>query len=119
MDCTLENPSESGASARLRLAGEVTIESAAELKKILLAALETGSDLLVDCSQATSLDLSALQLLCAAHRTACSLGKTMTLDERSGEVLAQAVGQAGFLRQRACLLSPQERACLWLPRADG
>lgn len=119
MTFSLENPQSPGGPARLRLEGEVTIETAGELKEALLNAFEMKADLLVDCSGAKEVDLSTLQLLCAAHRTARSLGRNMTLDGHSENAFARAVVQAGFPRQRDCLLSPDAKSCLWLPQSAG
>lgn len=111
-------PASGGESVRLRLEGEVTVESAGELRQALLQALEGGGGIVVDCGGATSIDLSTLQLLCAAHRTAITLGKDLALDGCE-DALARAVEEAGFRRQRACLLSPEKDRCLWLARTAG
>lgn len=107
-----------GGEVRLRLEGDLTVETTAELKGVLLDALEHSGDLLVDARGAQKVDIASLQLLCAAHRTAISLGKKMVLAHHD-EVLAAAVQEAGYLRQRACLLSSGERVCLWLPPPPG
>jgi len=80
----------------IRLEGEVTIAYAAELKKVLLEALASGCELRLDMGSATELDISALQLLCAAEREARASGRVFTLEGTvPGEVVATAT-EAGL-----------------------
>ena len=51
----------------IHLEGEIDISSAAELKKLLLLALQSGKELRLDLERATELDVTALQLLWAAN----------------------------------------------------
>ncbi len=107
-------PSLAGDAVRLTLEGAATIDSAAELKKALLNGLDRSAELVVDCSGASVLDLSALQLLCSAHRTAVALNKKVTLAGVRAEVVNRAIEEAGFARNQACLLSPDKGDCLWI-----
>ena len=54
----------------IHLVGDMNIASAAELKNLLVESLASGTDLRVDLERATSLDITALQLLWAAERKA-------------------------------------------------
>lgn len=114
LSCHLENPSASGEPARLRLEGPVTVETAVDLKGALLETLEGHDRVVVDCAGATGFDVTALQIFCAAHRTAVTLAKVLTLTGCREELFEQAVREAGFGRMRACLHSPDPQACLWV-----
>jgi anti-sigma B factor antagonist len=65
MPVTLE---QGGPLCFLRLEGEISVGSAAELKVALLQALASETDVRLDLERATELDVTALQLLWAAER---------------------------------------------------
>lgn len=77
--------------------GALTIGHAEEVRDRLYAALETGRDVLVDCTQATNVDLSFIQLLLAAQITAGRRGISLRL-RGGGDALSAAVRAAGLLR---------------------
>ena len=80
----------------VHLDGPVNITSAADLKKLLLQALESGKDLRVDLELATELDVTILQLLWAAERKAAGSGTGCTLSGRVPPGVSDAVLNAGF-----------------------
>ena len=80
----------------IRLEGEVTIASAAELKKLLLQALASGSELRVELEGATELDITSLQLLWAAGREARRSGRGFTLAGKVPEEISAMANDAGF-----------------------
>lgn len=55
-------------SARVTLAGELTIYTAAEIKAALAEAMETSSAIEVDLSGVTEIDTAGLQLMLIAKR---------------------------------------------------
>lgn len=61
-------------SATLRIAGEMTIYRAAELKDQLLAQVRAGSKLALDLAEVSEIDSSGIQLLALAQREAEQLG---------------------------------------------
>lgn len=77
--------------------GALTIGHAEELRDRLCAALETGRDVLVDCSQAGDVDLSFIQLLQAAQLSAGRRGVSLRL-KGGGDALTAVVRAAGLLR---------------------
>jgi anti-anti-sigma regulatory factor len=54
----------------LHLTGSITVSQATQLHKSLLMALDSKTDIGIDFTEVTDLDLSAIQLLCAAQRKA-------------------------------------------------
>jgi anti-anti-sigma factor len=80
----------------IRVEGEVNISSAAELKRLLIAALASKKTLRLDLEQATDLDVTALQLLWAAKREAIKSAVKFTLMGRLPEEISDALRDSGF-----------------------
>ncbi len=92
--------------------GDLTIENAQELQKILLAAMDNAAELLLTFENVTATDLTFVQLLCSAHRTAVRSDKIMKLASPRPEVLMAAVRETGFIREKGCILDTQA-SCIW------
>lgn len=86
--------------ATLVLDGAARLEHAAEVHAALLTALNEHERLEIRIGPETRLGLPIMQLLCAAHRTADRLGRTITLTDESGHLLDDAVSRAGFFTSR-------------------
>ena len=80
----------------IRLEGEFTLTSAAELKRTLLEWLAAGKDLQLDLERADAIDITVMQLLWAAGREAVRAG--VGIVSRVPEAAAIAVRDAGFKR---------------------
>jgi anti-anti-sigma factor len=76
-----------GAAAVLRLNGELTIYRAAELKPLLLQALDSAAQLEIDLSDVTEIDTSGVQLLMATKRRAQALNRELRLSGHSAPVV--------------------------------
>jgi hypothetical protein len=87
---------ESGALPVIRLEGEVNIESAAELKGLLIKALGMGTETRVSLEKATDLDISAMQLLIATERDAAKSKIRFVLDGPVPDEISVAMVHAGF-----------------------
>ncbi len=98
---------------RLCLKGELTVSHAAELKEMMLQALENSDKIEIDLGGVTLIDLSFLQLACAAHRTAIQSDKEFYFTHSSSKVVQQAREQAGFIFKRGCVHNPTKK-CLWV-----
>jgi anti-anti-sigma regulatory factor len=77
----------------IRLEGEMTVTSAAELKEILAKALSEG-DLQLDLERAEEIDIAVMQLLWAAGREAERKGVDISV--RALEAVTRAARDAGF-----------------------
>lgn len=101
-------------SGLLVLQGSATIEFCAELRMALLEALDKTEDLTVDVNGVTELDVAALQLFCAARRSAIKRRKNIVLAAGLSDAFAEAVLDSGFNRTHtaSCWLSAGQ-ACLW------
>lgn len=80
----------------IRLAGELTLTSAAELKNLLLQGLASGNDLRLDLEQAEAIDITVMQLLWAAGREADRKGASLAI--QMSDAAATAARDAGFER---------------------
>lgn len=90
-----------GTVCQLRIAGEMTIYTALELKPRLLGSLAQCKKLELQASDVTEVDTAGLQLLLLAKREAMSTGKQM-------EVLAPSQAMQEAMQQfflNACLES--------------
>ena len=97
----------------LSFEGEVTIQKAVEIKLQLVAALESSGGLVLNLQEVSMADLTFLQLLCSAHRTAHNSGKSMRLTNVS-EAVDSAVNMAGFVRDNMSCGQGCSDNCLWL-----
>jgi anti-anti-sigma regulatory factor len=102
----------SGDVELLKLSGELTIQYTAKLHGVLLEMVHRGKTIRIQIDHATDVDLTCLQLLCSAHKTAAEYDKNLSLDSRS-EVFNQRIKEAGFTRTKGC--TPEtEKSCLWI-----
>lgn len=110
MDFKLEP---SGDRGTLTITGELTIDRADELRTMLITSLESTENVHVRLEAVTEVDLSCLQLLCSAHRTAMNLNKNLILDSEESQVFRQTVKDAGYTRNKGCTVDSYE-SCLWI-----
>jgi anti-anti-sigma regulatory factor len=80
----------------IRLEGEFTVTSAAELKDMLLEGATSGNELLLDLERAEEIDITLLQLLWAAGREADRAGARIAI--RLSDAAGAAAREAGFER---------------------
>jgi anti-anti-sigma regulatory factor len=85
------------ASAVFPLAGSVGVRDAARLAAELQQALSGPVSVAIDCTNLADIDLSIVQLLVAAHKTATAAGKPLRLISPAGGPLAALLRQAGFI----------------------
>jgi anti-anti-sigma factor len=81
---------------RVRLEGEINIGAAAELKRILIEALDSEKQLRVEFEGATGMDVTGLQLLWAAEREAQRAGVGFARMGRVPQEIAAAVAEIGL-----------------------
>ena len=96
----------------LTFGGDLTVENIQQLYGTLQAALDNTRELSLTFTDVTAVDLSFVQLLCAAHRTAVRADKIMKVSSHRPEILKAAVRELGFVREEGCTLDIQG-SCLW------
>lgn len=80
----------------VQLAGSLSIRDAADTLDKVKAALAGADSLTIDCSALTGADLSIVQLLAAAHKTAVAAGKPLHLRAPAGGALDILLRRAGL-----------------------
>jgi hypothetical protein len=78
----------------IRLEGEVSITSAAELKGLLLEALASAQELELDLEHAGAIDVTLLQLVWAAEREAARAGSGFV--SRASQAATSYAHELGF-----------------------
>ncbi len=68
-----------GGAGRVRIAGEMTIYSASDLKPQLLGALADSQELEISAAEVTEMDTAGVQLLLLAKQEASRAGKALRL----------------------------------------
>ncbi|MBK5275102.1 MAG: STAS domain-containing protein [Desulfuromonadales bacterium] len=103
------------AAQTVRLSGKATVAGAVDLKRVLVEALDSADEVILDVSGITTCDPSFFQLLCAAHQSSAVLGKMLgvgpdglgglrNLAKLSGCYPASGCGRV----QGGCLLQKEE-----------
>lgn len=101
-------------SATLRLQGTATLEFCDDLRTALLDAFDRVQSLAIDVSEITEMHVAALQLFCAARRSAIKRKKIMVLADNCSEAFCTAVLAAGFFRTHTAICQLEAgQACLW------
>lgn len=102
-----------GEISRVTVDRDVTIGHAAEFRDALVMAAGQAGSVVVDFSEAQSVDLTCVQLLCAAHLSCSRNGKRITLEGRNIDLLKKTACTAGFPRQCGSFLPGKQEKCLW------
>lgn len=98
--------------------GDLTIQSAGEIRRILHEALDTCHAIKISLKDTEILDLSCIQIFCAAHKTAFKANKQLILDGALPGAAIRVIEQAGFHCLRTCG-NNSENTCLMMRRTDG
>lgn len=108
---------ESESQIELHVSGAATVAHAAALKTALLDALQRAPAVRLVIEDLEAVDLSFLQLLCAAHRTAEARNRTLTLSWADPGRFSSAITRAGFQRRIGCQAG-SAAPCFWECGAD-
>ncbi len=105
---------EAGKEGFLALAGDLTMVEVQETKKVLLEAIEKVDTLHLDLQKIESVDVSFIQLICAAHRECFLSEKEIFLKDGVRDIIDQLLERAGYSKQCGCY-SAAKKGCLWGP----
>jgi anti-anti-sigma factor len=103
---------EAGKEGFLSLVGDLTMAEAQETKKVLLEAIQEVNTLHLDLKEIESVDLSFIQLLCAAHRECFLAEKAIFLQGDVSDIMEKLLEKAGYSKQFGCS-SAAKKSCLW------
>lgn len=99
-------------TTKLLMPAEATIETVGTLHALLLKSDSPAMETVVDLSETVTLDVTSLQVLCAAHHKATKEGRRLRLDNISTSA-RNAVTQLGYPRHIGCG-HDVTGSCLWL-----
>ena len=103
---------DAGEMLTLQWGGDLTVRRIAELKTQVQQALATATQVSIAIAPESECDLTVMQLLCAAHRTAIRQGKTLQLCGEIPEQFKMIMNLAGFSRHIGCARD-ESGCCLW------
>jgi ABC-type transporter Mla MlaB component len=109
---------QSGDTRIVLLEGELTLQQASEIRTAFIKALVESDNVLVRFGNVRELDLSCLQLLCSAHRSAARLKKRVRFEGDIPRKLSDAADTAGYSHLKGCELDT-ENSCLWITVAGA
>jgi ABC-type transporter Mla MlaB component len=84
-------------ASRFVVDGSLTLRTIETTRTQLLELMELHPSLEVDCSAASEIDLSFVQLLLSARASAQSAGKALALSQPASGVLRDVLERGGFL----------------------
>lgn len=88
-------------ATEIRLDGLLTVASAEEIRDRLVEAVAQGRDVVVECTGAESCDLSFVQLLVAARKSAAAIGVELSLASPATGALLETLRRGGLLESAA------------------
>jgi len=100
-------------SMHLCFEGELTVKRAPEIRELLLKSLSKSQRVEVEIGEVTNVDLSFLQLMCSAHRSAGERGKSLVLFNQDELLFTEAKEIAGFINGKKCKHNLNNN-CLWM-----
>lgn len=103
---------ESSDHIRLRVHGDVSIQSAQACLEVLRDFQRRGNDLRLDLDDVASADISFLQLICSLHRTCLKSGQHLTISGDMPDTFKTILAAAGYQRTKACTAGGTN-PCLW------
>jgi|GEM_PF-961109 len=81
---------------RIAFSGSLTIRNAEAVRERLTAALAEGGRVVVDCTEAKEVDITFIQLLIAARRSAAQAGGDLVLARAAEGALLEALQRGGY-----------------------
>lgn len=109
---TCENDNGIRERSILKVWGEMTLPNAGKVKAALLHAINSTLQVQVNLEAVTRIDLTAMQLLCAAHRCASRMNKTLDFVKTPGGEVKETVVAAGYSHHVDCVHNIQD-GCMW------
>lgn len=103
---------EEGIEGLLSLWGDMTMPHAQEIRTTLLEAVDKVDTLSLDLDEIESVDVSFVQLICAAHRECEKNDKMIFLQGKKEGSVHDILQRTGYSKQIGCPAGSQ-KSCLW------
>ncbi len=94
--------------------GKMVISYAHEMKAAMVEAFARAREIRLDLGEVTEIDLTGMQLVCAAHRDSINMKKAFHIVGNPGEVFTALAADAGFPRH-GCMHGEK---CPWCGGGD-
>ncbi|MGW1420917.1 STAS domain-containing protein [Bradyrhizobium manausense] len=82
---------------RVRLQGSLTLRDAKQVQGLLLDAISASREIEIDVSDVSSIDVSIIQLIVSARKSAEQRGRKLTLATGSSGAFRATLAKTGFL----------------------
>lgn len=102
-----------GGATTIVLSGSHTIGTVNDVKADLIEAIRSSTESVVDLAKVEDADLSLIQLLLAAQKTATKMGKIFRIFGKPSETLVRALAVGGFIEAGSPKIGPAVRNPLW------
>ena len=96
----------------VHLDGNLTLSQAVEIKALFIKALVSADEVNISFGEVPDVDLSCLQLICSAHRSALRLNKKLAIKGNAPQAFKDAMSAAGYSRLKGCKLD-KDQSCVW------
>jgi len=96
----------------LKFSGALTVRIAKQIRTRIIEALRQFPSVTIDCSGASEVDLSFIQLVLSARKSAAAFAKTLSLAQPAEGALLEALRQAGLVAPVGC--PPVADQTFWL-----
>ena len=90
----------------------LTIENAAEFARLVREALEASKNVSVEFEPAVEIDITGMQILCSACKTAAAAGNTFSYHGLQPDALAVLISASGAERRTVCKHN-NDSTCIW------
>ncbi len=90
----------------------LTIENASEFSRLASEALEASNNVAIEFEPTVEIDITGVQILCSACKSAASNGKTFSFQGPQPQALADIIAKSGAERHTVCKHN-NDSTCIW------
>lgn len=90
----------------------LTIENASDFARIVSEALDASKNVAIEFESGVEIDITGLQILCSACKTAAAGGKLFSFHGSQPESLAALISDSGAERRAVCKHN-NDSTCIW------
>jgi anti-anti-sigma factor len=105
---------ESSSTGTLTLSGDLTIQHASTLKETLLEGISNAQSLVINLEQVERMDLSTVQLLCAANRALQKADKNLVVAGAIPSAVKDTILESGY----AGCMGDGDSSVLWTEESN-
>lgn len=95
------------------LSGDLTLQRATEIKNGIVNVIEAKGEAVLRFDDVGEIDLSLIQILCSAHRTACEKGESIRFEGQWPQNFVSLLEETGLDEHAGCSLDGNVE-CAWI-----